>query len=779
MLCFASPMRTGATFFMHLAACLSFLGCRQEAAARPRQREQTAGSLRLIETLRAVAARGREYPSSNSFLNLERATELQSLIVGRQGDDQLKLRTQLAEELLRAGKVREAIGGLETILLESGMSWDHIKPANKSTFDLLAIAYLRLGEVENCTTDAAANICILPLKGGARHKKQEGARGAIERYTKLLQQFPDDRGSQWLLNLAHLQIGNYPDSVPPALLVPNIGLGASDAFPEFPNIAHNVGLDVFGHAGGVVIEDLNGDGLLDVMTSSWGFDDPMHVFLADGHGGYTDRTADAGLEGITGGLNITHADFDNDGDDDVLVLRGAWLGDAGQFPFSLLRNDGAGHFEDVTVDAGLFSLGGTNSAAWADYDLDGNLDLFVAYESYAKLKGTPPLRSKLFHNNGNGTFTEVSADAGLNFDAFAKGATWGDVNNDGLPDLYVSVLFDKNRLYMNRGAGPDGKWRFEERTAAAGVEKPIASFSTWFFDFDNDGFEDLFVPAYDVNAAMHEMVAREFLGLPLQVTMNGQQLGVEMSKLYHNRGDGTFEDVSKRVGLDGKVIYGMGSNFGGLDNDGWLDFYIGTGNPDLRTAIPNRMFHSVGGARFEEVTAPGGFGHIQKGHGTAFADLDRDGNQDVFIEIGGAYEGDNSSSVLFGNPGRWPGNAWITLKLQGRSANRSAIGARLELIVADSAGRMRSIHRTVGTGGSFGAGPLEMHVGLGAATTVKEVRVRWPDKALSRAAFTNLAANRYYEIVQGGQPTVLNRPPVPFRTTPSGSGPSMNMPMPK
>jgi hypothetical protein len=339
------------------------------------------------------------------------------------------------------------------------------------------------------------------------------------------------------------------------------------------------------------------------------------------------------------------------------------------------------------------------------------------------------------------------------------------VNNDGLPDLYVSVLFGHNRLYVNRGGASAGAWRFEERGAAAGVQLPLSSFPTWFWDFDNDGWDDLLVLSYDVASStpLHEAVAREYLGLPMpSAGANGRRASVEQSRLFRNRGDGTFEDVTQRAGLDRKVIYAMGSNFGDLDNDGWLDFYAGTGNPDLRSVIPNRMFHSVKGERFEEVTLPGGFGHIQKGHAAAFADLDHDGDQDVYEVLGGAYQGDRFASVLFENPG-WRDNAWIDLRLEGRTANRSAIGARVAVVVASADGTTRTVHRTVNTGGSFGAGPLELHVGLGPATSVRELRIAWPDSARHRDVFASLAVNRAYRVVQGSAPVLLDRKPIPFR----------------
>jgi ASPIC and UnbV/FG-GAP-like repeat len=734
------------------------------------------GTARMADTLAAIYARSIANPDGNPFLNSERANALQAQLAGATGAQAMELRFRLAEEQVKAGRTADAIEQLETLIRDAQISWDSIAPHQKPFFDMLAVSYMRLGEQQNCLENPAANICILPLAGAARHLKKDGARGAIERYTKILRQYPDDRGSQWLLNLAYLQLGGYPQDVPKPYLIPNLApQRAPGAFPEYRNIAGPVGLAQTGLAGGLDIDDLNGDGLLDVFTTGWGLNDPVQVYLADGKGGYADRSVNAGLTGIVGGLNATHADYDNDGDIDIVVLRGAWMRESGLFPLSLLRNRGDGSFDDVTFGSGLYSVGPTNTASWSDFNLDGYLDLFVGYESYSKLTRGPSHPSKLFVNNRDGTFTEVAAKVGIEVDDFVKGASWGDVNNDGLPDLYLSVIYGRNKLFLNRGGKSIDAWRFEETAAAAGVQLPIASFPTFFFDYDNDGNEDLFVPSYDVNSAMHEMVAREYLRLPLEVKVGDVTVGFEDAKMFRNRGDGTFEDVTTKVGLNRKVIFAMGSNIGDIDNDGWIDFYIGTGNPDLRSVIPNRLFRNAGGTRFDEVTLPGGFGHLQKGHAVAFADLDRDGDQDVYARIGGAYSGDLASSVLFENPG-WPATSWINLKLEGRAANRSAIGARVDVLVTDATGANRHIHRTVRTGGSFGSGPLELHIGLGAATRIASVRIAWPDGARSSTTFTGLAPNRYYRITQGAQPVVLERPPVPFRRI--AAGPSLPMSMP-
>jgi hypothetical protein len=189
----------------------------------------------------------------------------------------------------------------------------------------------------------------------------------------------------------------------------------------------------------------------------------------------------------------------------------------------------------------------------------------------------------------------------------------------------------------------------------------------------------------------------------------------------------------------------MGLNFGDLDNDGWLDFYAGTGAPDLGLLVPNRMFRNDGGRAFQDVTSAGNFGHLQKGHGVAFGDLDNDGDQDVFEEMGGAYLADKAHSALYENPGN--AHAWLGLELEGVRSNRRAIGARVKVVAATAAGP-RLIYRTVGSGGSFGGSPLRLEIGLGDARGVDAVEVFWPATGETQRV-AGLEPRRRYRIREG------------------------------
>jgi hypothetical protein len=492
----------------------------------------------------------------------------------------------------------------------------------------------------------------------------------------------------------------------------------------------------------VVLDDFDGDGRLDVIASSWGLEDQLRFFASDGDGGWVERTAEAGLLGETGGLNLVQADYDNDGDLDLVVLRGAWLGAQGHHPNSLLRNDG-GRFSNVTTQAGMLSRHPTQTAAWADYDGDGRLDLFVGNES----RPGEEHACELYRNLGDGRFREVAGEVGLAHVGFVKAAVWGDYDDDGRPDLYLSQLGQPNRLLRNEGPDPSGDgWRFADVTEAAGVAEPLQSFPAWFWDFDNDGRLDILAAPFSGfgSSSLAEVVAHRL----------GREAELPRLRLYRNLGDGSFRDVAPELGLD-EPLLAMGANYGDLDNDGFPDAYFGTGEPDLATLVPNRAFRNVAGDRFEEVTFSAGLGHLQKGHGIAFGDVDGDGDQDVYAVMGGAYSGDVYPNALFVNPGN--DNRWVTLLLEGTTSNRSAIGARVAVVVREG-GHERSVRALVGSGGSFGASSLRQELGLGQAEAILRVEVVWPG-ATEPELYTGVPLDRAVRIRQGDPEPVPVEPP--------------------
>ena len=651
--------------------------------------------------------------------------------------DEVVARQTLASELLRAGESQAAVNTLEdlrTFCQEKSIRLS--AEAERQVTLLLAVSYLRLGEQENCAHMHGQRSCIFPIKGSGIHGLPRGAQGAVREFTALLNRDANDALARWLLNVAYMQLGRYPKEVPAQWLVPEKLFHSETAMPEFQDVAMFAGLDMTGHSGGAIMEDFDGDGLLDIMVSSSGPLDQLRLFHNNGDGTFSDRTQEAGLTGEVGGLNIVSTDYNNDGHPDVLVLRGGWWGNFGEYPMSLLKNNGDGTFDDVTERAGLLSLHPTQTAAWADYDNDGWLDLFVGHENGRPSEDQHP--SQLFHNNHNGTFTEVAAENGLSSLGYVKGVAWGDFNNDGRPDLYISVKGGHNRLFRNDGpvdaAHPDpARWKFTDIAQQAGVNAQTDSFAAWFFDFDNDGWPDIFSAGYYTDSMQD--VGNFELGLPYRA---------ETPRLYRNNHDGTFSDVTRKMHLD-RAILTMGANFGDLDNDGWLDVYLGTGEPAYEALLPNRMFRNDQGKDFQDVTTDGGFGHLQKGHGVAFGDLENNGAEDIFEKMGGAFPGDTYQSVLYQNP--LHSNDWVTLVLEGVQTNRAAFGARIRVTIKGTAGR-RSIYRTVGYGSSFGGNPFEQHIGLGKDAAIEEISVSWPTSKTVQN-FQHVAARQAYRVREG------------------------------
>ncbi|MBN9691096.1 MAG: CRTAC1 family protein [Verrucomicrobia bacterium] len=719
------------------------LAADQSSQAAPKLEPGTTAMVRELSRIQYTTD-----PRSMAYLNDRLVTELQQRVLGMTNlHEQARVRYFLGVQLLNAGNSEEAFQEFQSVEAQIAQSGAKLSVESQAELRLRkALTLLRLGEQENCLLNHRPESCLFPLETGGFHRLPRGSRGAIKLFTEHLEQSPNDLSGRWLLNLAYMTLGQWPDQVPERWRIPASAFASEYPLPRFPDVAGAVGLDVDDLAGGCIIDDFNNDGRLDVVASSWGPNGQLRYFRNEGGGRFVEQTEAAGLIGLVGGLNIQQTDYNNDGWLDIWVLRGAWLGGAGRIPNSLLKNRGDGTFVDVTVASGLLSRHPTQTSVWFDYDGDGWLDLFVGNES-----GNPrdPDPSELFHNQRDGTFVECAATSGIAIRRFVKGVASADFNRDGRPDLFLSCLDGPNLLLRNDG-GTEGAWKFSDISRAAGVGDRVISFPTWFFDYDNDGWEDLFVSGYAIRNVGD--VAADYLGQPHQAAL---------PKLYRNQQDGTFADVTVASRLN-RVCLTMGSNFGDLDNDGWLDFYLGTGNPDLSTLVPNRMFRNAEGRFFQEVTTAGGFGHLQKGHGVAFADLDEDGDQDVYIVMGGAFSGDRYRNSLFLNPGST--NHWLKLKLEGTRSNRAALGARIHVTVATPQGT-RSIFKTVNSGGSFGSSPLQQEIGLGQASTIDSVQITWPGSG-NQQQFRGLLRDRTYLLRENeAQARELHRPVSPFDLT--------------
>jgi hypothetical protein len=686
---------------------------------------------RMAAQLRAVL---RDTPQTNKYLGdaeLKRLVrQLGGMKVSEPAIQRMMLLANIGNAELSQGKNRDAVKRLTEALALSSAARDFVPPERQGEFgricrDMmldLGVAWLRVAETENCLHCQTGESCILPIGPGGLHRQPEGTRESMKVLTSLLTQEPENYSARWLLNVAAMTVGEYPEKVPePWRISPSV-FQSQSSFPKFANIAAGLGLDTVDLSGGVIIEDFDNDGWLDIVTSTWDTSSAMHYFRNNGDGSFTDRTREAGLTDSLGGLNMIQADYDNDGNTDIFVLRGAWLEENGRHPNSLLRNIGGGKFRDVTYDAGLVDPAlPTHSAAWSDFDNDGDLDLFVGVEEIAA--------SQLFENSGDGKFVDIAAQAGLTNDRFVRGCVWGDYDHDRRPDLYVSNLYGENRLYHNEA---DGK--FTDVAVALGVQFPSHSFPAWFWDCNNDGRLDLFVSSY--SGHINDLAEQYF----------GQKTAHESPALFLGDTDGGFRNVSVEYGLD-CVALTMGANFGDVDSDGYPDFYLGTGYPQYEGIVPNMLFRNKRGAGFENVTFAAGMGHLQKGHGVSMADLDHDGDLDVFIQLGGAYKGDVFPNALFRNPGF--GNHWLCVRLIGQQSNRSAIGAQIRAVIDDGE-EIRSVYRHVSSGGSFGANPLRSYLGLGQATSVQTLEIYWPTSDTTQT-FRDVAVDQFVEITEGQQ----------------------------
>ena len=338
---------------------------------------------------------------------------------------------------------------------------------------LEGFAYMRLGELENCVHHHNPDSCLLPIRGGGEHVQRRGAENAEAIFRELAEQKTNDLGARWLLNIAAMTLGKYPAGVPEELRIPESAFKSEASFPKFAEMATRVGLGENALSGGTIAEDFDGDGLMDVLFSKWNTLGQCALYRNLGNGHFEDITRQAGLEGVTGGLNMMQADYNNDGFMDVYVVRGAWLGEMGLIPDSLLRNNGDGTFDDVTEEAGLLSMHPALSAVWFDANNDGWIDIFVGNETTLPEHPHP---CQLFINQRNGTFKEAAQTANVALVGFVRGVTAGDFDNDGRSDLYISRLNQENILLRNEST-PD-EVRFTDVTAQFGVGEPRMSFPT-------------------------------------------------------------------------------------------------------------------------------------------------------------------------------------------------------------------------------------------------------------------------------------------------------------
>jgi FG-GAP-like repeat/ASPIC and UnbV len=655
--------------------------------------------------------------------------------------EQIKLRIHEVHHLLRLGKSSEARQrALELRELVKQARIPEVPEVDRVS----GLVNLRLAEQQNCIDGHCEQSCILPIERGGVHRRREPALRAAADFERYLATNPPDAiGHAWLLNILHMTLATYPDGVPEKYRIDPARFRSSYDIGRFVDVAPQSGLKYVDLAGGVIVEDFDHDGFLDVFTTTMALRGQAHLYHNQGNGHFKDVSEPAGVADQLGGLHCTAADYDNDGDTDIFIPRGGWiLGRDGCMRKSLLRNNGDLTFTDVTREAGLAVPSyPTQIGVWGDFDNDGDLDLYVASESPLLVAlGTDTFPSQLFRNNGNGTFTDIAAQAGVLNNRFAKGAAAGDYDNDGDLDIYVSnhtggVMGSTghvgrnvaNCLYRNNGDGT-----FTDVAAEMGVIDPADSFATWFFDYDNDGWLDLFVAGY--GATLNDIAAEYF----------GQPHHGERPRIFHNEQGQGFTDRTVELGLDHAWLP-MGSSFGDLDNDGYLDIFLGTGGPTYEILDPSVVLRNDAGRGFQDVTFSSGMGHLQKGHGVSFADVDNDGDQDIFEEMGGAFPGDIFGNVLFANPGH--GNRFLKVELVGTESNRAGVGARI-VVEFDTPEGARAVHRAVGSQPSFGNLPSRQEIGLGKATRISRLEVSWPTSG-QRQVFEDVPLDASIRITEG------------------------------
>ena len=647
----------------------------------------------------------------------------------------LLIKNDLANQMLRDGRVEESIEIFTEILpLSENFSNQELYPGNlfSNLKKTLALAYVRLGEQKNCILNHGSESCILPIKGRGIHVIKEPMRKAIKIYKELLLADSTDIESKWLMNLAYMSLGHYPDSVRAKNRIPIHTFDSPYPYGTFRDIAPELGLDLKGLSGSVIMDDFDNDNDLDVFFCNMGFDSPCQYFVNNGDGSFSNRSKESGFAGEVSGRTCIQADYNNDGFMDIYIVRGAWERQEDNMPpSSLMRNNGNGTFTDVTIESGLLGFHPSYNAVWFDYNNDGRIDLFVSNES---LDPENPHFAKLYKNNGDGTFINVAKEVGLTPEGWTKGAISFDYNNDNWPDLYICRADGKNYLYKNSGNRGNGIVQFTNVAMDAGVLGHQVSFYTFPIDFNNDGWIDLYTSksAFDYSD-LNNAIINEYLGKPSRKSYH--------PLFYMNNKDGTFRDATDEVKLN-RVIKNMGINTGDIDNDGYPDIYAGTGALSLASLVPNLMLRNYEGKYFEDVTMATGTGNLQHGHGVSFGDIDNDGDQDIFEVMGDGYSGDVYQNVLYENPGS--PNHWINLKMEGVQSNRAGIGVRVQVNVQTAEGT-RNIFSTVSSGGSFGASCLRREIGLANAEKINYIEIYWPSTGIKQV-FKEVKMDRFYKI---------------------------------
>jgi hypothetical protein len=530
----------------------------------------------------------------------------------------------------------------------------------------------------------------------------------------------------------------------------------SSSAVRFRNVSAQVGLRTVPHSsserryivetmggGGIALLDCDNDGRLDIAVVNdstidrflTGGDPMITLYRQDGSSGvvhFTDVTAAAGLNTRGWGMAIAVGDYDNDGLPDLYVT--------GYGHNVLYHNLGGCKFEDVTERAGVGAGGFSTGAAWADYDRDGHIDLFVARYVHTDLHHLPAPDPRvegyrsvilqmpdemegetdfLFRNRGDGTFEEVSQKTGVSNPGklHGMGVVWGDYDNDGWPDLFVTNDGGTNYLYHNNGNGTFAEDGIASGTAIGAHGEVYGNMAADFGDFNRDGRLDLVTTRY----------SRQ----PVSLYRSDQIV---------------FTDVAAETGLAQSTLAPVkwGVGFGDFDNDGWPDLLIANGNfsslmDTLETEVkyrePLQLFRNIGGRQFEEIAGSAGLndGPLHSRRGTAFGDINNDGNLDIVI-----FNAAEPPSLFINESHN--ANHRVLFRLVGTKSDRMGIGARVTVSTA----AMEQVDEVRGGGGYNSSNDTRLHFGLGPSATMNRIEVRWPSGA--KQEFRNVAADAIYEI---------------------------------
>jgi tetratricopeptide (TPR) repeat protein len=530
---------------------------------------------------------------------------------------------------------------------------------------------------------------------------------------------------QWLFRVSLDQVKQPLPAFPQGTMFPKQEPAIDTANPPllaFEDVALRLGFDRRNGNGTVAFGDIDGDGRLDCIVSGSGTF--IRVYHNDG-GHFTDVTEAVGLANVPSGYSLNLVDYDNDGWLDLFISLNGW---SGPYPDKLFRNE-HGKFVDVSKKSGLDDPGSGFVSLWGDLDNDGWPDVVIANGVLQEGSVT-----QIYRNNRDGTFTNMTKAAGINEPASygAIGIALGDYDKDGRLDIFINGRESApNRLYHN-----DGNWHFTEVAKKAGVLQPAHNgFVCFFVDYNNDGWPDILTTSLAPWEATVEGLKKGF------APPDARHVHPDSNHLFRNNRDGTFTDVT----FESKLYFPMGTMGAGvadIDNDGFVDFYFGTGDPQMSRLEPNRFFRNNGDGTFADLTNFVGFARPgNKGHGVAFVDLEGHGALDIFAQQGGHYPGDHAYNAFYRNL-KANQNHWLEVDLHGTKSNRNGIGAQLTARAGDLL-----VYREVKGSEGFGAtSPYRQHFGLGKNGRVDSLEIRWPSGVSQK--FADVEADQMISVTE-------------------------------